>query len=197
MRIATAGRPWENHSVVYSDGVSRDVDQELAALLRRLASGETAALEGVWDLVADELYGFARWCARSPADADDVVQETFVRLVRFAREAAHAERPKAYLLTIVRRVAIDLQRRRRDETLGDAPLLVARSADPVQVLDAARASRLVGRLPRKQRETVYLRHFAGLTFDEMGRVLGVPTFTAASRYRVGMAALRRWMGLSS
>jgi RNA polymerase sigma-70 factor, ECF subfamily len=196
--MATAGRPWENHSVVeHTDGPSRDVDQELAPLLQRLASGESAALERVWDLMADQLYGFARWCARSPADADDIVQETFVRLVRFARDAARAERPKAYLLTIVRRVAIDLQRRRRDEPIGEAPLLVARVADPVQILDAERASLLVGRLPLKQRQAVYLKHFAGLTFEEMGRVLGVPTFTAAGRYRVGMAALRRWMGLSS
>ena len=50
-------------------------------------------------------------------------------------------------------------------------------------------------LPPPQREALYLRHFAGLTFAQIGRVAGVPTFTAASRYRLGIRRLRRMMGI--
>jgi DNA-directed RNA polymerase specialized sigma24 family protein len=48
-------------------------------------------------------------------------------------------------------------------------------------------------LPLKQRETIYLRHFAGCTFADIGRIVGVPTFTASSRYRLGVHRLRRLM----
>jgi RNA polymerase sigma-70 factor, ECF subfamily len=176
-------------------GEAGDIDASLAVALARLAAGDNGALEVIWGLMADSMYGLARWRTGSAVEADDVVQEAFVRLVRFSAEATRAERPRAYLLAIVRRVAIDALRRRRHEPLGDAHLLVPADDTPERVVEARRASELVGRLGPKQRESVYLRHFAGLTFEEIGRVAGVPTFTAASRYRLALAQLRRWMGV--
>ena len=61
-------------------------------------------------------------------------------------------------------------------------------------MDADRATAALSQLPTAQREAVYLHHFAGLAFREIGRVTGVPTFTAASRYRLGIARLRRALG---
>jgi DNA-directed RNA polymerase specialized sigma24 family protein len=49
---------------------------------------------------------------------------------------------------------------------------------------------LLAGLPSTQREVVYLKHFAGCTYSEIGRIVGVPTFTAASRHRAAVAALR-------
>ena len=69
-------------------------------------------------------------------------------------------------------------------------------ADPGTAADAARASRLLLGLPPAQREAVYLRHFAGLSVAEVGDVTGVPTFTAASRYRLGIGRLRKLMGVA-
>jgi DNA-directed RNA polymerase specialized sigma24 family protein len=50
-------------------------------------------------------------------------------------------------------------------------------------------------LPHPQREAIWLHLFAGCTFAEVARVAGVPTFTAASRFRLGVARLRRLMGI--
>jgi RNA polymerase sigma-70 factor (ECF subfamily) len=197
MRVSAPRQAGENQPVTADHRATTDVERALAASLQLLAGGDRDALQQIWDLVAVDLYGFALWATGSPADADDVVQETFVRLVRFARDVARAERPKAYLLTMARRVAIDLRRRHgRAEPLESAPLLIGCDAAPEQALDAQRASALVQRLSPKQREAVYLRHFAELTFEEIGRVLGVPAFTVASRYRLALRQLRQWMGVS-
>jgi RNA polymerase sigma-70 factor (ECF subfamily) len=99
-------------------------------------------------------------------------------------------------LTVTHRVAVDVTRRksrRRTQGLETCPFLTAAAADSDRVLDARRASRLVAGLPASQRTVIYLRHFASLTFAEIGRVVGVPKFTAASRYRNGIAKLRRLM----
>ena len=62
-------------------------------------------------------------------------------------------------------------------------------------VDARRVSDLLARLAPKLREAVFLRHFAELTFAAAARVMGVPTFTAASRYRLALRRLRDWMGV--
>ena len=61
------------------------------------------------------------------------------------------------------------------------------------VVDAGRASALLAQLPPAQREVIYLHHYAGHTFSSVGKIVGVPTFTAASRYRLGLEKLRRLM----
>ncbi len=75
--------------------------------------------------------------------------------------------------------------------MDEAPYLEATGRDPDLALEAERVSRQIHRLPAKQREVILLRHFADCTFREIGGITGVPTFTAASRYRLAMIKLRR------
>jgi RNA polymerase sigma-70 factor (ECF subfamily) len=75
-------------------------------------------------------------------------------------------------------------------------LLQTDPVDPGRALDARRASTALRSLPAAQREAIVLHHFSGLTFADIGRVMGVPTFTAASRFRNGIRTLRRLMGLT-
>jgi RNA polymerase sigma-70 factor (ECF subfamily) len=100
------------------------------------------------------------------------------------------------LLTVTHRAAVDVTRRRnrrQAESMEDCPFLAANAVDGVQRVDAARASQLLAGLPHGQRDAVYLRHFADCTFAEIGEIVGIPKFTAASRYRAGIRKLRRIM----
>lgn len=109
--------------------------------------------------------------------------------------------PGTWLLSVAYHAAIDVVRRRktdrRTEPLDTVPYLAAPENDVARGVDAARASRLVSELPPAQRDAVYLHHFAGCSFAEIGRITGVPTFTAASRYRLGLARLRRLMEVAT
>jgi RNA polymerase sigma-70 factor (ECF subfamily) len=172
------------------------LNDELAVLLGALAEGDVGALDRIWSLCADDLYGLVLWRTGSPADAEDAVQEVFVRLARSPGAAAQARSPKAYLLTMAHRAAIDAHRRKRERSADPDVTLVAPPTDPGRAADAERAVRLMKDLPPPQRETVFLRHFAEMTFEEIGRVTGVPTFTASSRYRLAMLRLRKRMGVS-
>jgi RNA polymerase sigma-70 factor (ECF subfamily) len=171
-------------------------DERLLEMFRELAGGRPEALEGIYELCADDLYGLALWRAGSPADAADVVQTVLVRLAERRSKLKGVRNPRSYLLAMTHRAAVDLHRRRRPERdVGDCPFLEAPADDPERRLDARRGSQLLSELPEAQREAVYLHDFAGLTFAEVGRVTGVPTFTAASRYRLGIKRLRRRMGV--
>jgi RNA polymerase sigma-70 factor (ECF subfamily) len=169
-------------------------------LFADLARGRLTALDALYDLAAPRLYGLALWRTGSPEDAADVVQEVFVRLVEQGPRLAAVRNPKTWLLTVARRAAVDLtrrRRRRRSEHLDACRYLESGGGAPDRLAEAARASSLLARLAPAQRDAVYLRHFAGCTFAEIGTVLRVPTFTAASRYRSGIRTLRRLMGATT
>ena len=174
--------------------VSADAAGEAEACFRRLAAGEDSAAAEIYDRFGDELYGFALWICGAPADAADIVQEVFLRLMRSRARLAKVRDGRAYLLRMTRTAAIDLHRRRRvpHEPL-DERMLTPVVPDPTASLEARRLSRWVARLPPRQRAAVYLRYFSELSYAEIGRVTGVPTFTAASRCRLGLGRLRRWM----
>jgi len=178
-------------------GVDRD---ELGRLFEQVAGGGLAALGPLYRACSDELYGLALWRTGSPADAADVVQEVFVRLARFRERLPAVRDPLAYLRRMARGVAVDLHRRRlrtKELPLEECDLLEAPDETPERQLEARRVSRFLLELPAVQREAIYLRHFAGCSFAEIGRATSVPTFTAASRYRLGMKRLRRKTGVQS
>jgi RNA polymerase sigma-70 factor (ECF subfamily) len=166
-------------------------------LFDELAKGSVAALEPLYDLAARRLFGLALWHTKSVDDAAEVVQEAFVRMAEQRKNLARVKNPRAWLLTVTHRLAVDAVRRRRRQgavPLDEHPLLQAPAEEPARALDAAGASRALAALPVAQRDAVYLHLFEACTFAEIGRITGVPTFTAASRYRLGIIRLRRLMG---
>lgn len=167
------------------------------ALFRAIAAGEAEALARLYDLAADRLFGLALWRTGSRDDAAEVVQETFVRVAEQRGTLDRVRDPRWWLLAVAHRLAIDHARRRRrgrSEGLEACAELVAPQRDEAVALDAARACELLCRLPAEQRAVIYLHHFGEMTFAEIGRSLGIPMFTAASRYRLALARLRRLVG---
>lgn len=124
----------------------------------------------------------------SVAEAEDVVQEAFVRGLDRPRQLLGADNPEAWLRT----VAVNLARsrwRRAQRLLGLAPRLVEEpppNGDPddhVVLLQALR------RLPAGQREAIALHHLADLTVEQVADTLGLPTGTVKARLSRGRAAL--------
>jgi RNA polymerase sigma-70 factor (ECF subfamily) len=174
----------------------RHTDEDWQGLFNELAAGRLAALDRLYDAAAPSLYGLALWRTASEDDAADVVQDVFVRVVEQGARLAKVRNPRAWLLTVTRRAAVDVTRRRSRraaDSLDDYPFLAAADDHGERLLDAAQVSALLSALPESFREVIYLKHFAGCTFAEIGDIVGVPKFTAASRYRNGIQKLRKLM----
>jgi len=123
----------------------------------------------------------------SVAEAEDVVQEAFVRGLDHPRRLLGADNPEAWLRT----VAVNLARsrwRRAQRLVGLAPRLVYEHPDTdtdsnVVLLEALR------KLPAGQREVIALHHLADLTVAQVADTLGLPTGTVKARLSRGRAAL--------
>ncbi len=187
--VATAGvAPGEVSEISWGEALR----EPFAALAR----GDAAGLEGVWEVAGRRLFAVALWRTGNREDAGDVVQDVFARLATRRAELADVRSPHVWLLALAHHAAIDLVRRRerrRSEPLERAALVEAPAADPDRRVDAELLSRHLAALPPGQREAVALRHVEGHSFREIGRITGVPTFTAASRCRLGLARLKRLM----
>ncbi len=135
---------------------------------------------------------FARQFVRSLADAEDIVQEAFVRFWR----KDHSIENRALLFATVRSIALDLLRRdaRRARREADAFREVEQTTPPQFGFDDGSQHALasaVDQLPAAQRKVLVMKIWNELTFAEIGSVLGISQNTAASRYRYALAALKK------
>jgi RNA polymerase sigma-70 factor (ECF subfamily) len=188
-----AGPAWLEGDTVRSTSAG-DTENRWRGVFAELAEGRLHALDELYDLAATDVYRLALWRTGSLEDAEDVVQDVFVKVAEQGARLMRVRHPRRWLLTVTHRRSIDLirhRKKRRTENIEDAPFLEAPPDDPHLALEARRLSRLIARLPEKQREVVLLRHYADCTFADIGRITGVPTFTAASRHRLALARLRR------
>jgi RNA polymerase sigma-70 factor, ECF subfamily len=161
---------------------------EEAALVRAAQAGDRAAFGMLYEQYARMVHGILlAHC--SHADAEDLLQEVFVR----ALEQLHSLRePRAFagwLGAVARRLAADSFRRRRaqDKLLG-APGATRPDGQAFEVLDAIRA------LPNAYRETLMLRLVEGMTGPEIAERIGLTPESVRVNLCRGMKRLREALG---
>lgn len=169
-------------------------------LVDRARRGDPAAQAGLVRLYHGAAYGVAVSITHDEDLAQDVVQDAFVKafgaLDGFRGDASF----KTWLLTITANEArgeLRKAKRRRETTLDDAPPVVAGGPDPAEATviagEAERARRMLARLPEKQRLSVSLRIDEGLSFREIGSVIGSSEGAARVNYFHGIRRLRELM----
>ena len=144
-------------------------------------------------------YNLAKWLTRSHEDAEDIVQEAFLRAFS-AFESFRGADAKPWLLTIVRNTSMTWLKRNRNAgaTIGLEEALedpVERSPDPEEGLliscDRQQVRQALEQLPLDFREVVILREMEGLSYKEISTTVGVPIGTVMSRLSRGRDWLRR------
>jgi RNA polymerase sigma-70 factor, ECF subfamily len=154
----------------------------------------------------DAAYRFARWLTRSPTEADDIVQEAFLRAFRSLDTLRGAD-ARAWLLAIVRNCYVTALR--QQQRRGFVPLPEEQSAefgsetiaavpDPESASaaedDRRTLGRLIAALPEEHREVLLLREMEDLSYGEIAAVTRVPIGTVMSRLSRARAALKvRWL----
>jgi RNA polymerase sigma-70 factor (ECF subfamily) len=133
-------------------------------------------------------YSLARWLVRNDHDAEDIVQESFMKAYK-AQESFRGSEAKTWMLSIVRNTAMDFLRRCKTAVvvpLGDQGHEPHDHApDPERgFLEQSRREQLrlaISHLAPEFREVIVLREIEGLSYKEIASVLGIPMGTVMSR----------------
>lgn len=158
-------------------------DAELIAALR---GGEPAAFDELYRRHRGWVVRLARRVTGSDSDALDVLQETFLYLLRKAPGLELRARMTTFLFPVVRNLALARRRRRGTADAGPEPSV----EDPPPVL-AEELVTALGALPVEQRDAVLLRFVDGLSLQEVAAAQGVPLGTVKSRLHQALATLRQ------
>lgn len=170
-----------------------------AALMRAFAARDQAAADELYERFASRVYGLGIVMLGGDAAAQDLVQDTFVKLWRSAgRYDAARGKLDTWVLLVARSLAIDALRRRVLEArvLERGGLSREASDEPgpdlrAEVADLSeRARRAMAALTDGQRAALELAYFAGKTSAEVAELEGIPLGTAKTRIRTALLKLR-------
>ena len=188
---------------------SDPTDEELMVRFQR---GERPAFALLVRRHKTRLYNFVLRQIRNMSAAEEVVQETFVRVVQNAAEFRHAARFSTWLYTIARNLCVDHARKRalrrhpsldeperafdRDgadrpdwsERTADAGANVERSAVSSEIRE--RVLTALYKLPDDQREVFLMREVGSMPFKDIAEIVGVPENTVKSRMRYALEHLQ-------
>jgi RNA polymerase sigma-70 factor, ECF subfamily len=151
-------------------------------------SGQSGDVARLYEESRPALFGYFIRRHRSEQAVEDLLQETFLRLLRRPDRLRRARSPRAYLFGIARHVSADAWRRAPPPAEDGVRLEMLAAATPDPRISAARE--LMDGLPMLQREILDLRFQHDLSYEEIGETLGVPTGTVRSRLHHALRMLR-------
>lgn len=181
-----------------SDSRSDTESEELRALLRLAARGDSDAWRGVVARIAPRVFGLMRAQCRDPELAEEITQSTFCTLAAKIGEYVESGRFEPWVFRIaMNRLRDEMRRRARQARSMDGEPLQAMSAKrgggigrgiSEEVVD--RLERAMARLPESDREIIELRHTGGLSFKQLSDYYGEPVGTLLARHHRALRKLR-------
>lgn len=177
-------------------------DEELVALY---ATGTDEAFDVLLERYKDRLFSYILYQVRNADVAEDIFQETFVKVVVTIRDGRYTESGKFYswVTRIAHNLIIDFFRREKGENT------ISTDETDIDLLNNAKLSDrcaqsaidseqtfvdlhlLINKLPQEQREVVQMHYFQEMTFKEIAEEKGISINTALGRMRYGILNMRK------
>jgi len=173
-------------------------------LLQRIAARDSSALADLYDRHSRLLFGLILRIVRDRAEAEEILQEAFVRMwTRAETYDTVLGGPLPWMVRVARNLAIDRLRAQRVRAAISTQAPDGRTADAIAsdiqgpeavVVDTQRSQALTDALavlPAEQRQLIAAAFFEGYTHSELARRFGLPVGTVKTRIRSGMIAMRQ------
>lgn len=180
-------------------------------LIARYREGDLSALGVLYDRYSGPLYGYLMRMTGSREEADDILQDTFCKLIEKLERYHPRGKFKSYLFRIAHNLAIDSLRRQKFRE--DSPSLksdmqhyektiTTRAAnpgitpkDPAQEVEereiVGRLKSAIAELPEEQKQVLIMKHYSGMKFRDIADVMEIPLNTALGRMHYALRNLRK------
>lgn len=171
-------------------------NQKLEFFIAGMANGDTDSLRDFYSITSPSVYCFAMSIIHNEHDAQDILQDTYIKVFSAAARYKPMAKPMAWLLTITRNLALEKLRERKriseapiEEELNNAALSTNINSEDKLILDAA-----LNKLSKEESEIVILHAVAGLKHREIAQILGMLLPTVLSKYNRAIKKLKNMLG---
>jgi RNA polymerase sigma factor (sigma-70 family) len=168
-----------------------------AELMARVRDGELERLAELFERHQRRLFAFFLRLAGDRAAAEDLVQEVFVRMLKYRHTFRSDAEFTPWMFGVARNTAVDHYRARPQREVPehpDAPEPAAPTVHPVERLEqrerSARLQAALGRLPREKRELLLLARFGEMKYETIGELLGISVGAVKVRVHRALKDLR-------
>jgi RNA polymerase sigma-70 factor (ECF subfamily) len=178
------------------------IQSELVWLLGAVAQGDEAAFERLYAATRAKLYGVLLRILGRPALAEEVMQETYLKVWKMAAQFDPAiASPITWMVAMARNRAIDIVRKRGDVSIDEEPeaLEVAAEAPPPLARremneELRRLLTCLGKLDPEKQRIVLLAYYSGWSRDQLAAKLDIPVNTIKTWLRRSLLEIRECMG---
>ena len=179
---------WMTSSIEHTRSEMRELEQ----LISRIAQGEKEALGTLYERTHAAIYGFALSLVHRPGDAEDILQETFLRIYASAKRYQAEGKPMAWMMTIAKNLSrMRLRDAKRTSDLPEEEWERYLSSKPgVTVEDRLLLRAALKQLSDAERQIVMLHAVAGLRHRETAALLELPLATVLSKYARAVKKLK-------
>lgn len=169
------------------------------------SEGNNAAFDLLLDRVKGELFSYILVVVRNKELAEDIFQDTFVKIIMRLQEGRYCDNGKfvSWAIRIAHNAILDIFRKQKSQNIFDPNYGDDMSRFSQSMLDVSEEQTLVNKqvlkdarnimmqLPDQQREVVYMRCFQDISFKEIADITGVSINTALGRMRYGIINMRK------
>ncbi|MCD4784306.1 MAG: sigma-70 family RNA polymerase sigma factor [Candidatus Eremiobacteraeota bacterium] len=176
--------------------------------IAKYREGDLSALGVLYDRYSGPLYGYLMRITGSREEADDILQDTFCKLIEKLERYHPRGKFKSYIFRIAHNLAIDNLRKRRFREDGDMEHYEKRITtcaanpgispkDPAQeVVEREIVEKLksaIDKLPDEQKQVLIMKHYSGMKFREIAEAMEIPLNTALGRMHYALRYLRKML----
>ncbi len=167
----------------------------LESYIAKAAEGDTDALASLYEETKSAVYGFALSILKNAHDAEDVLQDTYIRIYSYAYTYKASGKPMAWILEITKNISYMLIRKKsREDFVSEEETANMQSADfsdnsavKLSVADA------MLKLSDEERQIITLHALSGLKHREIAKLLGLPVSTVLSKYSRSVKKLQNML----
>ena len=171
-------------------------NKEIDRALHRIARGDRDAVGEIYDLTHASVYGFILSILKNREDAEDILQDTYVKICTNADQYHEQGKPMAWILTIARNLSLMLIRsRKRFQDLEDYEWeAITDERTDVKGEDKILIETLMKELKDEERQIVTLHAVSGLKHREIAELLDLPLATVLSKYNRAIKKMQKALG---
>lgn len=156
--------------------------------LIKISEGDMNGLTVIYDQLGRQIFSLAFSVLGNYSDAEDAMQDTFLRIAKYAGNYDAAGNARAWIMAIARNAAVDTANRREIPSSGEPVYENAQARG--DFTQAAEAEALLAELPVSERQIVVLKAVDGLSYKEIGEITGITPEAARKRYTRAIAFLK-------